>query len=506
MLTNRRKALITLATLLGTFLAALDSTVVGTAMPTVIGELGGLELYPWAFAAYLLAATVTGPVFGKLSDTYGRKPVYLAGIFLFLLGSVLCGLSQSMGALISFRTIQGLGAGAVQPVAITIVGDIFELETRARIQGLFGAVWGISAVVGPAAGGFITDLISWRWVFYVNLPFGIVAAVLLAATLTESFERHERKVDYLGTALLTGGLVAVLLALLGGGGATRLSVATITLFFCGMAVLALFVLVERRAEDPVVPLDLFSERIIAVSALGNLAMGGVLLGVSVYVPLFVQGALGGTAITAGAAVASLSLGWPVGSFVGGRLLLLTGYRRTLLLGSALLALGSALCVPMGSGTSLSYVVVAVVVIGLGLGFSSTSYLVSVQNAVPWRRRGVATSSVVFFRTVGGSIGVAVMGAFLNASLGERYRAAVERAAGGDESLGRLLSDPNALLQPAVRSRIPQAAYAEVSGALAASLSPAFWVLLFFGLSALVVAMFFPRGTAKDFVSREDELG
>jgi MFS family permease len=336
----------------------------------------------------------------------------------------------------------------------------------------------------------------------VNVPFGIVAAVLLAATLTESFERRERNADYLGTALLTGGLVAVLLALLGGG-ATELSVATLGLFFGGLAVLALFVLVERRAEDPVVPLDLFSERIIAVSALGNLAMGGVLLGVSVYVPLFVQGALGGTAITAGAAVASLSIGWPVGSFVGGRLLLLTGYRTTLLLGSALIALGSALCVPLGSETSLSYVILAVVVIGLGLGFSSTSYLVSVQNAVPWRRRGVATSSVVFFRTVGGSLGVAVMGAFLNASLGERYRAAVDRAAGGDEGLGRLLSDPNALLQPAVRGRIPDAAYSELAGALAAALSPAFWVLLVCGLSALAVATLFPRGSAKDLVAREE---
>jgi EmrB/QacA subfamily drug resistance transporter len=504
LLSKRRKVLITLATLIGTFLAALDSTVVGTAMPTVIGELGGLELYPWAFASYLLAATVTGPVFGKLSDTYGRKPVYLAGIFLFLLGSVLAGTSQSMGALILFRTLQGLGAGAVQPVAITIMGDIFELETRARVQGLFGAVWGISAVVGPAAGGFITDLISWRWVFYVNVPFGIVAAILLAATLTESFERRERSPDYLGTALLAGGLVAVLLALLGGDGG--LSATTLALFFGGLIVLLLFVVVERRAADPVVPLDLFSERIIAVSALGNVAMGGVLLGVSVYVPLFVQGALGGTALTAGAAVASLSIGWPVGSFVGGRLLLLTGYRATLLLGSALIALGSALCVPMDGGTSLAYIVVAVVVIGLGLGFSSTSYLVSVQNAVPWRRRGVATSSVVFFRTVGGSLGVAIMGAFLNASLGERYRAAVDRAAGGDEGLGRLLSDPNALLQPAVRGRIPDAAYSELAGALAASLSPAFWVLLFFGLLALAVATFFPRGSAKDLANRGEDYG
>lgn len=502
-LSKRRKTLVVLATLIGTFLAALDATVVGTAMPTIIGELGGLSLYPWAFASYLLAATVTGPVFGKLSDTYGRKPVYLAGIFLFLLGSVLAGTSQSMAALIVFRTLQGLGAGAVQPVAITIVGDIFELEARARIQGLFGAVWGISAILGPAVGGLLTDLVSWRWVFYLNVPFGLVAAALLALTLTESFERRERRMDYLGTAFLTGGLVAVLLALLGGGGPT---IGSVWLFLGGVAALGLFVFVEGRAEDPIIPLDLFGDRILSVSAFGNLAMGGVLLGVSVYVPLFVQGSLGGTALTAGAVVASLSIGWPVGSFVGGRMLLKTGYRATLLLGSALVATGSALCVPMDQDTTLAYVVLAVVVIGLGLGFSSTSYLVSVQNAVPWRRRGVATSSVVFFRTVGGSLGVAAMGALLNASLDDRYRAAVGRVAEGDAALGRLLSDPNALLQPAVRSRIPDAAYSELAGALAAALSPAFWVLLAFGISSLAAAAFFPAGSAKDLVRSNAEHG
>ena len=313
----RRKALVTLATLIGTFLAALDSTVVGTAMPTVIGDLGGLPLYPWVFASYLLAATVTGPVFGKLSDTYGRKPIYLAGIFLFLAGSVLAGTSESMSGLIAYRTLQGLGAGAVQPVAVTIVGDIFELETRARVQGLFGAVWGISAVVGPAAGGLITDYASWRWVFYVNVPFGLVAAVLLALTLTENFERRRSRPDYLGVSLLTGGLVAVLLALLGQGGTPSLSAPTLGLFFGGLLALGLFVVVERRAADPVVPLGLFGDRVFAVAVLGNLTLGGVLFGVSVYVPLFVQGALAGTAVTAGAVVASLSIGWPLGSVVGG---------------------------------------------------------------------------------------------------------------------------------------------------------------------------------------------
>jgi EmrB/QacA subfamily drug resistance transporter len=507
-LSKRRKVLITLATLIGTFLAALDSTVVGTAMPTVIGELGGLSLYPWVFASYLLAATVTGPVFGKLSDTYGRKPIYLAGIFLFLTGSVLAGTSDTMLGLIAFRTIQGLGAGAVQPVAITIVGDIFELETRARVQGLFGAVWGISAVVGPAVGGFITDYISWRWVFYVNLPFGLVAAALLAATLSESFERPDSpgsRVDYLGISLLTGGLVAVLLALLGGGGgAPSLSAPTLALFFGGAAALALFVTVEGLVENPVVPLELFRDRIFAVAVFGNLALGGVLFGVSVYVPLFVQGALSGTALTAGAVVAPVSIGWPIASFIGGRMLLVTGYRATLLLGSALIAVGGGLCVAMGEGTPLWYVVLAVFIVGLGLGFTSTSYLVSVQNAVSWRRRGSATSSIVFFRTVGGSVAVAVMGALLNASLGARYEAAVDRASGGDAALAGLLADPNALLQPALRAQIPADSYAELASSLATALSPTFWVILALGVSALVAAVFFPGGHAKDLVNREED--
>jgi EmrB/QacA subfamily drug resistance transporter len=501
-LSKRRKALITLATLIGTFLAALDSTVVGTAMPTVIGELGGLTLYPWVFASYLLSATVGGPIFGKLSDTYGRKPTYLAGIFFFLLGSVLAGTAQDMTGLIIYRTIQGIGAGAVQPVAVTIVGDIFELESRARVQGLFGMVWGASAVIGPAVGGLITDFLSWRWVFYVNLPFGLVAAALLAVTLTESLERRHRPIDYLGTVLLTGGLVAVMLALLGDA---PLSAPMLSLFFGGLAALVLFFFAERRAEDPVVPISLFRRRIFAVAALGNLALGGLLLGVSVYVPLFVQGALGGTAVTAGAVVAPVSIGWPVGSFVAGRLIMRLGYRPVLLLGGFLAALGAGLCLPMDRGTPLYYIIGAVFVVGLGMGFSNTSYLVSIQNAVPWNRRGSATASMVFSRTVGGSVAVAVMGALLNASLGERYGAAVEKAADGDGALRELLSDPNSLLQPAIRDRIPDDAYAGLASALASAISPTFWVLLTLGLTALLVAFFFPRGSAESLLSRGEDV-
>ncbi len=504
-LSSRRKTFITLATLVGTFLAALDATVIGTAMPTIIGELGGLELYSWVFAAYLLAATVTGPIFGKLSDTYGRKPIYLTGIFLFLLGSILSGTADSMTSLIIFRTIQGLGAGAVQPVAITIIGDIFELEARARIQGLFGAVWGVSALVGPAVGGLMTDYLSWRWVFYINIPFGLVAGALLFFALRESFERSSAEADYLGFSLLTGGLLAVLFALLGGGSVPEVTLPTVLLLAGGILALALFIWVETKVPNPIVPMDLFANRLFSVASVGNFALGGMLFGVSVYVPLFIQGALGGTAITAGAAVASVSIGWPIASFAGGRMLLKTGYRPTLILGSFFMLAGAALCVPMDRGTSLAYVVAASFVIGLGLGFTATSYLVCIQNAVPWSRRGIATSSIVFFRTIGGVVWVAVMGALLNFSLGDRYSSAVERAAGGDENLADLLSDPNALLEPTLRAGIPADAYDELAATLAASLSPVFWTLLAIGAGAIFAALLFPAGDAKQFVHHEEEV-
>jgi len=272
----------------------------------------------------------------------------------------------------------------------------------------------------------------------------------------------------------------------------------------GLVALALFFTVERRVEDPMVPLELFRDRIFAVGVLGNLALGGVLFGVSVYIPLFVQGALAGTAVTAGAVVAPLSIGWPVGSFVGARVILRSGYRRTLLAGSCFIALGTGLSVAVNETTPLWYVVLSVFSIGLGMGFSSTTYLLSVQNAVPWQRRGVATSSIIFFRTVGGSIGVAVMGALLNASLGPRYAAAVEKASVGDDNLARLLADPNNLLQPVLREQIPSGSYAELANSLATALSPVFWGIFALGLAALALAVFFPGGQAKDFVNREDK--
>ncbi|MBV9228414.1 MAG: MFS transporter, partial [Chloroflexi bacterium] len=269
-MTKKAKTIVTIALMLGMSLAALDTTIVGTALPSIVGKLGGIALYSWVFSIYLLTSTTTVPIYGKLADLYGRKPVFLFGSALFLLGSILCGSAQSMGELIIFRAIQGLGAGAVLPIVLTIIGDIFELQERARVQGLFSAVWGLASIVGPAVGGLIVDHFSWRWVFYINVPFGLLSGILLTLSLKETVERKKQKLDYLGTLTLTGSIIALLFALLQGGtNWSWLSVPSISLFTLFLVLIILFLRQESRASEPILPLTLFTNRIIAVSSLGG---------------------------------------------------------------------------------------------------------------------------------------------------------------------------------------------------------------------------------------------
>ena len=299
-MTRRAKITIVIALMLGMSLAALDTTIVGTALPSIVGKLGGLALYSWVFSVYLLTSTTTVPIYGKLADLYGRKPIFLFGSALFLLGSILCGAAQSMEQLIIFRAIQGLGAGAVLPIVLTIIGDIFELNERARVQGLFSGVWGISSVVGPALGGLIVDHFSWRWVFFINIPFGIVSCVLLTLALHENIERKKQKLDYLGTLTLTGGIVALLFFLLQGGTTwSWLSLPSLGLFTISLILMVAFLLQERRVLNPILPLTLFTNRVIAISSIGGVILGIVMFGITSYVPLFIQGVEGGTATSAG---------------------------------------------------------------------------------------------------------------------------------------------------------------------------------------------------------------
>jgi len=464
------------------FLAALEATAVGTAMPTVVADLGGVSRYSWVFSAYLLAATTTVPMYGKLADLFGRRLIFTIAIALFILGAILCGVATSFNQLIVFRAIQGLGAGGVMPVAITLVGDIYTLEERGRMQGLFSAVWATSSLVGPAAGGLITDLLSWRWVFYINIPFGIAAVVLLRAYLKEEGERREHKLDYLGTISLTVSIVVLLLALLEGPELWGwMDPRTLGMLVVAALGLVFFIWQEERAPEPMLPLELFKIRVIAVASLGGLLMGTLMYCAAAFVPMYAQGVLGGTAIDAGMTLAPMSIGWPIASTTSGWLLMRFGYRPFIWLGGAFGILGCTILAGVEPAAGRIPVMAAMFFMGMGLGFTSTPYLLAVQNAVPWNRRGVATSSVQFFRSIGGAIAVAALGAVLNAHLAAQL---------GDEV------DPNVALNPEVRATIPRETLEPLVDSLGGGLSTIFLVMAAIAVAALLVSLSFPGGSAE----------
>ncbi|HEX8939762.1 MAG TPA: MDR family MFS transporter [Candidatus Limnocylindrales bacterium] len=465
---TREQLLVTVGIMAAIAVSALDSTVVGTAMPTIIGQLGGLAEYGWVFSAYLLAATTTVPLYAKLADVHGRKPIFMVGLILFVAGSMLCGLSTDMAMLIAFRAIQGLGAGALQPIAFTIAGDIFETEQRARMQGFFSSVWGVAAVVGPALGGLITSTVGWRWVFYLNLPVGIVAGVLIALVLQERFERREHRLDWTGAATLTAGVVLLLFTAAEGGDIFGWgSPAFVALLVASLGLLALFGWVEVRAPEPLIDPALVREPLIAAGLAIQTLAGVVMFGLQTYVPPMVQGVHGGTPVEAGAAVAGMSIGWPVGSVVGGRAMLRFGPRPTVLLGGVMLVAGTAVITQLDRFPQLWVAILGSAITGLGMGLASTTILVVVQGAVEWRQRGVATGLVQFSRTIGGAVGVGLMGGILTAAVG---------------------SAASAILDPIQRSTIPAAQLAAGRSALAGGLGWIFLVLLAAAIGALLLAV------------------
>ncbi|HUJ24810.1 MAG TPA: MDR family MFS transporter, partial [Myxococcales bacterium] len=387
-------------------MAAMEMTVVSTAMPTVVGDLGGIHLYSWVFTGYLLTSTVTVPLYGKLADLYGRKPVLLFGIALFLAGSMASGLSRSIQALIAFRALQGLGAGAMQPITLTIVGDIYDLEERAKMQGVFAAVWGVAGLIGPLLGGVIVSWLSWRWVFFINVPAGIGAAALLVVALHEQVEKQKHALDFAGAGALMVGLTALLVGVQGG------RAMAIGLPLAAVALVA-FVIIERRAHEPVLPFALFAQPVVGVATLAGTLIGAGMISLVTYVPLYVQGVLGGTPTQAGAAVTPMVIGWPIASALGGRVLTRVGFRPLIRGGLALSAASAAaLAFFLEPGASVHMVQLANAAFGAGLGFANTSLLIAVQTSVDWRQRGVATASTMFARTIGGTLAVGALGGVL----------------------------------------------------------------------------------------------
>ena len=404
-----------IALMLSTGLVAIDATVVATAVPSIVDDIGGFTSFPWLFSAYLLAQAVSVPVYAKLSDTIGRKPIMLIGIGLFLLGSILCGVAWSMPALIAFRVVQGLGAGAVQPMAITIAGDIYTLTERSRVQGYLASVWAVSSVVGPTLGGVFASLGIWRGIFLVNIPLCLVASWMLVRSFHENIERVKHRVDYLGAGLLTVSLTLLILGALEGGHAWAWNSALSYAVFAGAALLfAAFILVERRAAEPVLPPWVASRRLLATTAMISFGVGAVMLGLTSYVPTFLEGALSTSPILAGLALAALTIGWPISASQSGRLYLRIGFRKTALIGVTVTVIGAAVLAFTATFPSIALVAGSCFIVGLGLGLVATPTLIAAQSSVEWNERGVVTGTNLFARSIGSAIGVAVFGAIANA--------------------------------------------------------------------------------------------
>ena len=410
--------------MLSTALVALDATIIATAVPSIVRDLGGFSQFPWLFSIYLLTQAVTVPLYGKLADVVGRRPVLFFGIAVFLVGSVLCGVAWSMPALIVARAVQGIGAGAVLPMTMTIVGDLYSVEERARVQGYVASVWGVSSVIGPTLGGVFAEYLSWRWIFFVNLPLGAVAAWMLWRAFHENVERRKHQLDIAGAALLTAGFSLLILGLLEGGVAWDwASAVSFAVFAFAAVALVAVVVVERRAAEPVLPLWVFSRRILVGGNLASIAVGVVLIGLSSYVPTYVQGVLGTGALVAGFALAAMTLGWPLAAALAGRVYLRIGFRDTALIGGLAVIAGSLLVVRLTADSAVLTVAAATFVVGVGLGLLSAPVIVAVQSSVDWQQRGVVTGTNMFARNLGSAVGVAVFGAIANTTLADRFASA-----------------------------------------------------------------------------------
>lgn len=402
--------------MLATALVALDATIIATASATIARHLGGFDQVPWLFSSYLLAQAVSTPLFGRLADVLGRKRLMLAGVGLFFVGSVLCAAAPTMGLLIAGRALQGLGAGAVMPVSMTITADIYTLAERAKAQGYLASVWAISAVVGPTLGGVFSEFTSWRWIFVINVPLCAVAAWMLARRYHEPAHKGAREpIDYVGAVLLAGGSTLLLLGLLEGGGTWAwTSAPSVGIFAAAVVLLLAFGLHATRSRYPIVDLRILRRRVVGVSSTISLLVGVVVLGLSTYIPIYAQGVLGTGPLLAGFALAAMTIGWPLSSTNAGHLYLRIGFRFTTLVGTTLALTGTALLLLLDDASSLVMVAASCFVVGAGMGLTSVPTLIAAQTSAAFTERGAVTGTNMFARSLGSAVGVAVCGAIVNA--------------------------------------------------------------------------------------------
>ncbi|HEX3807094.1 MAG TPA: MDR family MFS transporter [Gaiellaceae bacterium] len=474
-----RVRLIFVALMLVLLLAALDQTIVSTALPTIVGDLGGISHLSWVVTAYLLAATITGPLYGKLGDLYGRKKVLQTAIIIFLIGSVLCGQAHSMTQLIAFRALQGLGAGGLMVVTLAVVGDIIPPRDRGRYQGFFGAVFGVATVIGPLLGGFFVDNLSWRWIFYVNLPIGAIALSVIGVAFHTRTETTRHAMDYLGAVLLAGALASIVLfTSLGGTTWAWSSPKIIALIVLSIILVPAFVLVEARAEEPILPLSLFRNHTFSVTSTVGFIVGFALFGAVTYLPLYFQVTKGSSPTVSGLQLTPLMGGLLITSILSGQLISRLGrYRMFPIAGTALIAFAMFLLSRLYPGTSVWVAAAYAAVLGLGLGMVMQVLVLAVQNAVDRSVMGVATAGSTLFRQIGGSIGVALFGTIFASRL---HGELAKRLPAGTHI-------PKTINPKGIK-HLPAAAHAAYEDAFAAALHPVF--LTAAGISLLAFALTF----------------
>lgn len=467
-----RRPLVLAAVMAASFMIAIEATIVSTAMPQIAGQLGNLQLYAWVFSSFLLAQTATTVVFGKLADLYGRRSVLLVGIGIFLAGSILCGVAWSMPALIAFRIVQGLGAGAIQPVSITVIGDLYAIHERGRVQGWLASVWGVSSVIGPLAGGLIIQHVSWAWIFWINVPIGLAAAAGFYLFLRETVSTEKRSVDVPGAALFTVAIAALMVALTEVG-AAKAGAALAAAAVCVVAG-ALFVAQERRARDPMIEFGLWTHRSLAATNAATLFSGMAVIGLTTFLPMYVQAVMGRSPLVAGFMLTAMVLGWPIAATLGARNFARFGLRPVLITGAVLLPIGALPFVLLAPTMSPLVAGLGSLVMGFGMGFFSTAAIVLIQDSVGWSERGAATASNLFARNLGSTLGATVLGVVLNASL--------SRNGGGSlQQIEQLLHQSGGAINAAT-SR----------AALAHGLHLTFWGVLLIAAATLALALLVPR--------------